>query len=224
MAKAQIISHYGDNGVSGANMVGFYLTVNSPISQKTYVSTLPLNIKIDWNPVGVSQFWPFAGLYTYSIDNKPAVSIVSNQSSNTGFNYHPTFSYLLDVSNLTNGKHSMVISAGLYFNNSGQLMAQLCNQSSTPIFFIVQNSTVQTSPTVPEIPTLIILPIFALATLLSIVLISPLKCLAKSRASPLIRVSISCCVPTFILGILTFERKQLFSLDFTLKALEEANC
>ncbi len=75
--------------------------------------------------------------------------------------------------------------------------------------------------TVPEFPTLIILPLFIIVILLSIVFlrklkvndsgiptfVSSLKNLANNRASSLISVSISCSFPIFILGILTFERK-----------------
>ena len=52
MAIAQTTSHYGDKvGDSGANLVGFDLTIYNPISQKVYANTMPLDFKIDWNPV-----------------------------------------------------------------------------------------------------------------------------------------------------------------------------
>jgi len=145
------VTHYGDKvGQSGANPVGFDLTMYSPTSQKNYAGTIPLNFNVRWEPFGVSTFfnWTFSGIYTYSIDNKPAVSLQSNQSASDfygygpnasrTFKYNPSFSYLIDISNLENGRHRIVISAGLYYNQSGYLY-QLFNESSSPFSFSVQN-------------------------------------------------------------------------------------
>jgi hypothetical protein len=66
-ANAQITNHYGAKiGDSGANLVGFDLTISSPISKEVYSNTLPLEFKLHWSPVGVSLFfnWTFSGIYT----------------------------------------------------------------------------------------------------------------------------------------------------------------
>jgi hypothetical protein len=175
--NAQTTSHYGAKiGDSGANLIGFDLTINSPISQKVYTDSLPFDFQLHWSPVGVSTFfnWTFVGLYTYSIDHKTPVSIESNQSESdiygngSNFKYNPSFTYLLDISDLTNGKHVFVISAGLYYNMSGQL-SQLYNESSSPLQFLVQNPAPSPTSKVPEFPTFVILPLFAIVILLSIV-------------------------------------------------------
>jgi hypothetical protein len=176
MTKAQTTSHYGANvGDSGANLVGFDLTMYNPINQKVYSKTMPLDFNIHWI-VGVYPFfnWTFAGIYTYSIDNMSPIVIESNQSSNekydakTDFKYNPSFSYILDISNLTDGVHKIVVSAGMYYNSNGHLMDDIFNETSSPIYFQVQNSNpVSTpspsptpTPTVPEFSWLIILPLF----------------------------------------------------------------
>jgi hypothetical protein len=189
---AQTTSHYGaKTGDSGANLVGFDLSINSPINQKVYADSMPLNFKLDWL-VGVYPFFnfTFAGIYTYRIDNLSPIVIESNQTSNdkydakTNFTYNPSFSYFLDVSNLSNGQHSIVISAGFYYRSqSGSLQECFLNETSSPIYFQVQNSmpistssTTPTStptptPTVPEFSSWVILPLLAIVILLSMAFI-----------------------------------------------------
>ena len=175
MAHAQTTSHYGANvGDSGANLVGFDLTMYNPVDQKVYSKTMPLDFNIHWI-VGVYPFfnWTFAGIYTYSIDNISPIVIESNQSLNehydakTDFKYTPSFSYIIDISNLTNGVHKIAVSAGMYYNSNGHLMDDIFNETSSPIYFQVQNSNpVSTpspnptsSPSVPEFSWLAILPL-----------------------------------------------------------------
>jgi hypothetical protein len=179
MANAQITSHYGAKiGDSGANLVGFDLTISSPISKEVYSNTLPLEFKLHWSPVGVSLFfnWTFSGIYTYSIDYNSPVSIESNQSSSdfygygahseNGFKYNPSFSYLLDISNLENGQHSIVISAGMYFNDSGKLH-ELYKDSSSPIIFSVQNQMSNNTlefTLIPDLPTALAITVLVVIT------------------------------------------------------------
>ena len=178
LANAQTTSHYGaKTGDSGANPVGFDLTMYKPINQEVYTNVLPLFFKIDWL-VGVYPFFnfTFAGIYTYSIDNMSPIVIESNQTSNdkydakTNFTYNPSFSYFLDVSNLSKGQHSIVISAGFYYRSqSGSLQECFLNETSSPIYFQIQSSipvstptiTPTPTPTVPEFSWLMILPLFA---------------------------------------------------------------
>lgn len=171
IVDGQITSHYGaKTGDSGANPVGFDLTMYSPVNQSGYSKTMPLDFNIDWL-VGVYPFfnWTFAGIYTYSIDNMSPVVIDSNQSSNsrydsaTDFEYSPSFSYILDISNLTNGNHQIAVSAGMYYNNNGNLMDEIFKATSEPIYFQVQDSTASSptpTPTVPEFSWLAIVPLF----------------------------------------------------------------
>jgi hypothetical protein len=106
--------------------------------------------------------------YAYSIDDNAFVNILSNQSSNehyaggTNFVYNPSFSYLLNVSNLENGYHKIVIKASFYFGGNLFLDA-----TSSPFLFSVENPTPSQTPTptVPEFPSIIILALLGTATL-----------------------------------------------------------
>jgi hypothetical protein len=171
--NAQITSHYGAKiGDSGANLVGFDSTISSPISKEVYSNTLPLEFKLHWSPVGVSLFfnWTFSGIYTYSIDYNSPVSIVSNQSSSDfygySFKYNPSFSYLLDISNLENGQHNIVITAGMYYNISGEL-DELYKDSSSPIIFSVQNQMSNNTlefTLIPDLPTALAITVLVVIT------------------------------------------------------------
>jgi hypothetical protein len=171
MTDAQTTSHYGDKvGDSGANLVGFDLTIYNPISQKVYANTMPLDFKIHWNPVGL-LFYENAkqyGLYAYKIDNKPAVGLLSNQKSNSSKDFisTPSFSTTIDISNLKDGQHQLVIIVDMEWNPFGGGTTSVCNQTSAPILFSIQNSTASPTPTttVPEFPSTIILVFLVTAT------------------------------------------------------------
>jgi len=171
MANAQTTHHYGDRvGDSGSNLVGFDLRVYNPISQRVYSKTMPLDFKIDWNPVGL-LFYENAkqyGLYAYKIDNNPPVSLPSNQKSNSSKDFisNPSFSSFIDVSNLNDGQHQLVIIVDMEWNPFGGGTTSVCNQTSAPILFSVQNSTASPTPTltVPEFPSTIILVFLITAT------------------------------------------------------------
>jgi hypothetical protein len=164
MANAQTASHYGDKvGDSGANVVGFDLTIYTPISQKVYTNTMPLDFKVHWNPVGL-LFYENAkqyGLYAYKIDNNTSVSLPSNQKSNSSKDFisNPSFSTIIDVSNLNDGQHQLVIIADMEWNPFGGGATSVCNQTSDPILFSIQNSTASPTSTVPELSWLVIVPL-----------------------------------------------------------------
>ena len=148
MTNAQITSSYGNH--SDINTTAFTLTIYSPDNQ-TYTSILPLNFSIDWTAYPVFELpSPPApipnGVYSYTIDNNPTVYVNSNQSSSdvfyANFTVNPSFSYLLNISNLTNGQHKIVITASLYGRGFFYFSA-----SSSPIQFLVQNPTPTPTPT-----------------------------------------------------------------------------
>jgi hypothetical protein len=175
MAFAQTTTHYGDKvGDSGANLVGFDLTTYSPENQKIYTDTMPLNFKIHW--IYGLMFYNNAvqyGEYAYIIDNGPAVSLSSNQKSNSSkdFVVDPNFSYNIDISNLPSGQHQLRINAQMKWNPFGGAPATVCNQTSDPIVFFVQNPNTPTStptPTIPEFSWLAVLPFLALGVLVTV--------------------------------------------------------
>lgn len=143
----------------------YRLVLYSPNEETTYQNLMLLNFTLNWTydliPIGDFEL---EADYAYSIDDNPFVSIVSNQSSNdqyaggTTFVINPSFSYLIDISNLSSGYHNVVIRAIFYFGKNLFL-----NDSSTPFSFKVQNP-------IPEFPTPLILPLFT-AILLAVIIL-----------------------------------------------------
>lgn len=172
MTNAQITSSYGNN--SHINPTAFTLTIYSPDNQ-TYKSTMPLNFSIDWTEYPTFTFpIPPApklnGVYSYTIDNNPGVAVTSNKSSSDVFGYsnftvNPTFSYLVNVSNLTNGYHQIVITASLYGDENLFFSA-----SSSPIQFLVENSTPSPTP-YPAIGALISPPIVSIIVTVGVLIV-----------------------------------------------------
>jgi hypothetical protein len=152
LANAQNISYDSPN----INGTYFYLEIGSPGNQTAYNQVMLLNFNLQWH-WDLMPLAPLVGYYAYSIDGNPLVSIESNQTGNDhytsapseNFKYNPSFSYLADTSNLTSGLHKVVIAAQLYwdFETYKEL---LYNESSSPIFFSVQNQTLSPTPTMPN--------------------------------------------------------------------------
>ena len=155
LVNAQITSQYGNK--EGTNPAAFTLTIYSPKDQTAYANTILLNFNITWTtivafpfPIGPS----LKGDYAYCIDDSHPISIESNQSESDIFYVHPEgnftinphFSYSVNVSNLANGYHKIVIIAGLYRHSDYYYI----NQTTSPIKFLVQNPT---SPTPLPIET-----------------------------------------------------------------------
>jgi len=111
---------------------------------------MPLNFSIDWTYNLMPEFvGQVRGFYSYRIDSNSLVSIESNQSSNdlygNNFKYNPSFSYLVNISELTNGQHNIVIYGSIHGDRVGTLYS-----FSSPIEFFVQNPIHSPTPTVPE--------------------------------------------------------------------------
>ncbi|MGD0645922.1 MAG: hypothetical protein ABSA75_13530 [Candidatus Bathyarchaeia archaeon] len=111
---------------------------------------MSLNFTLDWT-YDLLPDQPYFGEYAYTIDNNTLVSITSNQTASDlyghtfdnpkFFKYNPSFSYLIDVSNLTNGHHEIAIFGLFYFG-----ISLLYNQSSPHVEFLVQNPTPSPTP------------------------------------------------------------------------------
>lgn len=156
--------------ISQTGRMGTFYIINvySPNEETTYQNLMLLNFTINWTydliPIGGFEL---KADYAYSIDDNPFVSIVSNQSSNdkyaggTTFVINPSFSYLIDTSNLASGNHNIVIKAVFYFGKNLFL-----EDSSTPFSFKVQNA----NPPIPEFPAPIFLPLFTAILLAAIIL------------------------------------------------------
>jgi hypothetical protein len=186
VANAEFTRSYSSSDPS-INYTHFFLTVYSPDNNQTYKSTMLLNFSVEWTDYPYFAGFPsppapvMKGLYSYTIDNNPAVTVTSNQSSTDqfdprGFKVNPTFSYLLDVSNLTNGYHKIVITIGLTHTQS--FIARYIN-TDTPIQFFVQNLT-PTDPPIPEFPSWTPL-LIALVSVAAVAVIYRLKLQNRGR-------------------------------------------
>jgi hypothetical protein len=143
----------------GSMGTSYKLIVFSPNDQTIYDDVLHLAFILRWTydlvPLGELK-----ADYSYSIDDNPFVSIVPTKTSNdryaggTNFVYNPSFSYLLNISNLPKGYHNIVIKATFY--NGKNLFL---NASSTPFQFIVRTPTPTPTPTVTPAPTLTPTPV-----------------------------------------------------------------
>jgi hypothetical protein len=152
-SPAYYVSPEGKTGTS------YKLMVFSPNDQITYKNVLHLAFMLRWSYVPMPMGGELEADYEYSIDDGPFVSIVPNQTSNdryaggTNFVYNPSFSYLLDISNLTNGHHEIVIKACFYYGFMGLRL----NASSRPFPFVVEGqtptTTVTPSPSSTSTPT-----------------------------------------------------------------------
>jgi hypothetical protein len=160
LADAQTPSSYVSP--KGRMSTSYTLLMYSPNNQTTYDNRMLLNFTLKWTAdlIPVGDFEPSVD-YAYSIDNNSFVSIVSNESlsdSNSGraiIIHNPeSFSYLLNISNLNDGYHKIVIKASFYFGKNLFLDA-----SSSPFPFLVQNQ-ISPNPSIPEFSWLAILPLF----------------------------------------------------------------
>jgi hypothetical protein len=157
IANAQTTSYYGGGYYgedSGVNPAAFTLTVYSPNNQTVYANTMLLKFNITWTTYPKEDFDfapPLSGDYAYSIDNNSFVSIASNQSASdlfytftkNNFTINPSFSYLVNVFNLANGYHKIVIKASLYYSS---VSYSYFNRTSIPTLFLVQNPTPSPTP------------------------------------------------------------------------------
>ena len=153
LANAESVSYYGRD--SGVNPAAFTLIMYSPSNQTVYSDTMPLKFNITWTtfPRILEPEQSLDGVYTYRIDDNPPVSIAPNQSASdrvyvtplSNFTINPSFSYLVNITNLTNGYHKIVITASLYIHSDNLYFSE----STLPIVFSVQNSTPTPMPKEP---------------------------------------------------------------------------
>jgi len=154
--------------------ITYSLKLSSPNNQTMYSVTMPLNFSITWTAnLMAGIVGQVSGFYSYRIDSNSLVSIASNQSSNDlyGFNnfkWNPSFSYLVNISELTNGQHTLVIYGSMHGDNVGQLYA-----FSSPVEFFVQNPTPSPMPTpktsVPVSLTTVSITVVVLVLMVAIV-------------------------------------------------------
>ncbi|MCW4007730.1 MAG: hypothetical protein NWF09_03430 [Candidatus Bathyarchaeota archaeon] len=150
MVGAQSVSYYGRD--SGVNPAAFTLIMYSPRSETAYSDTMLLQFNITWTtfPRIFGPEQSLDGVYTYRIDDNPPVSIAPNQSASdrvyvtplNNFTINPSFSYLVNIADLPDGDHKIVITASLYINGNHLYFSE----SASPIGFLVQNPTPTPTP------------------------------------------------------------------------------
>lgn len=137
---------------TGGMSTQYRLTMFSPNSQTTCDSVLPLQFMLSWTYDLTPIFEPET-TYSYSIDGNPFVNIAANKTSadcpghGYTFVYNPSFSYTIDVSNLTDGSHKIEIRSIFDFGHT------LLNDTSTSFSFAVKNSNPNLTPQSTTTPT-----------------------------------------------------------------------
>ncbi|MCL5876549.1 MAG: hypothetical protein M1540_01900 [Candidatus Bathyarchaeota archaeon] len=141
------------------NYCSFNLTITSPNNQTSYDKTLPLNFNLTWT--NYPEFllpMPLNGYYAYSIDGSPFVRIEPVPSpsdhivgsSEVNFLVNPSFSNSVNISNLEEGYHNLVINASLYHYNNYPPTHFYFNITTSPYVFFVGEQTQQTASPAPS--------------------------------------------------------------------------
>ncbi|MEM2968074.1 MAG: hypothetical protein QXJ40_04460 [Candidatus Bathyarchaeia archaeon] len=153
LASAQSVSYYGRD--SGVNPAAFTLIMYSPSNGTAYSDTMLLKFNITWTtfPRIFGPEQSLDGIYAYCVDDNPPVNIAPNQSASdrvyvtplNNFTINPSFSYLVNIANLTDGYHKIVITASLYINGNHLYFSE----ATSPIVFLVQNTTPTPTPEEP---------------------------------------------------------------------------
>lgn len=121
----------------------YKLVLFSPDDQTIYNDTLPLAFILRWTFVPLPGMEPKAD-YAYRIDDNSFVSIVPNETSKNPW----SFSYMLDISNLQEGYHNIVIKATFYQGTF------ILDAPSNPFQFTVRTPIPTPTPSATPTPTL----------------------------------------------------------------------
>ena len=116
------------------------LMTATPESNTTYSGTLPLKFTIEYGSTVV--IWEFSGVISYCIDGGPITKISTNSLSQfgDGMNVSVNANEIVNISNLTNGKHNLnIFDEGWYTSFIDQYSEKSFNVSFSPIYFSVYN-------------------------------------------------------------------------------------
>jgi len=139
-------------------------TVNilSPENKTYYTNSLLLNLSVVEDHLGNSVKYSLDGSELQDVAHYKIVDEEPIQEEWFGQQYNYTqYTILCDqvFNNLSVGEHSLII-----FNGYVDYKGVFYNNSEASILFAVQNQTIvsSTTPTVPEFPLLLVLPLFTL--------------------------------------------------------------
>jgi hypothetical protein len=123
------------------------IIIESPDNHTIYQDSMPLNLTVEYLGYDTANFIVFQYLtgLSYSIDNKSAVTLESYYIGPNSSTHQP-YKGMLNISDLSNGQHQIVITASFLVNVNNDFMGDYF-YASAPIYFAVYN----TPPTISNL-------------------------------------------------------------------------
>jgi len=114
----------------------YAILIESPNNYTIYETSMPLNFIVTWLTSDDTKYieWRYLTSLSYSIDDKPAVTIMNGTTSVSPFKMNKA----LNISELSNGQHKIEVKAS-FLQNSANLILSTYNISSAPVYFSVES-------------------------------------------------------------------------------------
>ena len=111
------------------------ILMESPNNYTIYETSMSLNFTVTWLTSDATKNieWRYLTSLSYSIDDKPSVTIMNGTTSNSPFKMNKA----LNISELRNGQHKIEVKAS-FLQNSANLILSTYNISSAPVYFTVE--------------------------------------------------------------------------------------
>jgi hypothetical protein len=136
------------------------ILIESPNNYTIYETSMPLNFTVTWLTSDDTQYieWRYLTSLSYSIDDKPSVTIMNGTISDSPFKMNEA----LNISELRNGQHKIEVNAS-FLQNSANLIVSTYNISSAPVYFAVE--VPEPFPVVPVAATSVIIAVIGIGLL-----------------------------------------------------------
>ena len=111
------------------------ILIESPNNYTIYETSMHLKFTVTWLTSDKAKYieWRYLRSLSYSIDDKPSVTIMNGTISDSPFKMNEA----LNISELRNGQHKIEVKAS-FLQNSANLILSTYNTSSAPIYFAVE--------------------------------------------------------------------------------------
>ena len=111
------------------------ILMESPNNYTIYETSMSLNFTVTWLTSDATKNieWRYLTSLSYSIDDKPSVTIMNETTSVSPFKMNKA----LNISELRNGQHKIEVKAS-FLQNSANLILSTYNISSAPVYFTVE--------------------------------------------------------------------------------------
>ena len=111
------------------------ILMESPNNYTIYETSMSLNFTVTWLTSDATKNieWRYLTSLSYSIDDKPSVTIMNETTSVSPFKMNKA----LNISELRNGQHKIEVKAS-FLQNSANLILSTYNISSAPVSFAVE--------------------------------------------------------------------------------------